>query len=339
MNEVEAAWKELEAEAEHVPGSGVLVRRLAPDGVGDIRVGIEQPGAVRTLFVSVPRGTLNRAAMQLGCAGIDAKVYALNASDRENVDVGVRLTNERFGDLFGALAQDLVTYIAAVATATDVAPALFGRLARWQQFLKRLAPDGLGAEAQRGLYGELLFLKRVLIPTLGGVSALNAWTGPQGTDQDFQSGDRRAIEVKTAAGHQLQVLEIASERQLDLIGLDVLLIYFASLDVRSGSGETLPEAIAAMRTLIDLTHGAREVFEACILEAGYLDVHAPRYAGVGYDLRRTAFFRVTDAFPRITETMLPQGIGNVRYAVSVAECEHHLIPDDAAIALLRDGGQ
>lgn len=324
MNRLDAAWAELGAEAEAAPGQGLLVRRILPGSVCDMWVGLQQPGASRILFVTVPRTSIANASIELGSAGIDAQIYALDRSDRLHVEIGIRLRDSRFADLFSALANDLVAHVGGLTEQGAVAEATIARIARWQQFLRRLNPEGLGPEAQRGLYGELLCLRNHIVPAVGALRAVSTWTGPQGADQDFQLGTV-AIEAKTAVTHQLQTIAIASERQLDSTGLQELFVYFASLDARPHAGETLVSAVGAARLLVESNAHARDLLETRLLEAGYLDAHAPLYRTIGYTLRGAAAFRVAEGFPRIVESQLPRGLGSVQYLLSVSECEHFAV--------------
>jgi hypothetical protein len=49
------------------------------------------------------------------------------------------------------------------------------------------------------------------------------------------------------------------------------------------------------------------------------------------------YFRVEGDFPRIVEADLRDGVGDVRYTISVAECKRFSIPE--ANVLLLIGGQ
>jgi len=57
-------------------------------------------------------------------------------------------------------------------------------------------PAGLGRSELRGLIGELLVLETHVLPALGPDEGVLAWTGPLGTDQDFQLPSGLRIEVK-----------------------------------------------------------------------------------------------------------------------------------------------
>jgi Putative PD-(D/E)XK family member, (DUF4420) len=70
---------------------------------------------------------------------------------------------------------------------------------------------------------------------------------------------------------------------------------------------------------------------------GYLDVHVTRYEKIGYIIREHNYFKVEAGFPRIIESDLRNGIGDVRYTISVAECKRFSIIESEVIALI--GGQ
>ncbi len=159
------------------------------------------------------------------------------------------------------------------------------------------------------------------------------WTGPKGTQQDFQFS-RCAVEVKTTSAKQHQRLAIASERQLDDTGVETIVLLHLSLDVRQGQGETLPAMATSMRYLVAGDAIARDELENLLFEVGYLDIHATRYETIGYTLREHNYFKVGPDFPKIIESDLPNGVGDVRYTISVAECKRFFIPESEVIDLI-----
>ncbi len=161
------------------------------------------------------------------------------------------------------------------------------------------------------------------------------WTGSKGTQQDFQFSGC-AVEVKTTSAKQHQKLAIASERQLDDTGARTIVLLHLSLDIRQGQGETLPEVIASVRSLVAGDAIARNELENLLFEIGYLDIHATRYESIGYTIREHNYFRVGADFPKIIESDLRNGVGDVRYTISVAECKRFSIPESEVIALIGD---
>jgi hypothetical protein len=244
---------------------------------------------------------------------------------------GVVLKEPRFADVFTALAEDLVRRVAEAATPAAQAEAFLGQLARWQKFLAT-SLDGLGEEAQRGLWGELAVLRDLLLPTLGAAAAAG-WKGPTKAHQDFQFGGG-ALEVKTTLAKQPQVVRIASERQLDPAGWPALFLAVLALDVREGGAESLPKVVADARAAVAGDTTAREQLEDALLAVGYLDVHADRYAGRGYVVRSRRCFRVKRGFPAIVERDLARGVGDVAYGLAVEACESFAVASPVVVETL-----
>jgi hypothetical protein len=177
----------------------------------------------------------------------------------------------------------------------------------------------MSAEAQRGLFGELHFLREVLLPGVGAGPAAGGWKGGEQAHQDFQL-QRGAVEVKTTLAKQPQVVRITSERQLDDGAAAALFLHVVALDVRDGGGETLPAMVASLRDKLTVEAAAREAFEDGLLAYGYLDVHASKYADSGYVVRSQSSYRVKRGFPRIVERNLPAGVGDASYGLAVVAC-------------------
>jgi hypothetical protein len=177
----------------------------------------------------------------------------------------------------------------------------------------------LSVERQRGLYGELWVLQHRLLPAAAPSAVISAWRGPDNANQDFQF-PILAVEVKTSAGAQPQQIYVASERQLDDTGVGSLYLLHLALDVRAGgTGQSLPDIVGELRS--QLASGpARLDFDDRLLRSGYLDTHAARYE-LRYTVRRESLFAIRAGFPRITEAMLPVGVGRVTYEVAWAQCQ------------------
>lgn len=194
--------------------------------------------------------------------------------------------------------------------------------------------DGLGPSLQSGLYGELYFLRHHLFPVVGVTAGLGAWHGPSRLQQDFQF-DRCAVEVKTSTSKQHQVIQIASERQLDESLLDKLFLFHLSLDARPHQGETLVAMVNRIWNAIGDSNAGRDLFARKLLEAGYIDAQSSRYDAVGYNIRESEVFDVQGDFPRMVEGDLRAGVGDVTYSISVSECKHYAVPADQMLAAIK----
>lgn len=188
-------------------------------------------------------------------------------------------------------------------------------LAKWRRFWSANAQGMLSKQEQLGLFGELWFLNRWLVPAMGVSAAVAMWRGPAGARNDFEA-PRLAIEVKTTGRvdgahviHGLDQLLEPPDGQLMLFSLLVR-------DEASGT-ESLPAQVAEARELIADDYALQSQFDALIYAAGYDDRHAAEYAKLVLRIRDTGLYKVADGFPRLVPSSLvggmPVGVGVVEY--------------------------
>lgn len=323
---IEEQWSAMEAEG---VADGWRLQLARP--LKDHPLFVALDGPRRALLLRVASSFIPPRHAWPACAGLEVVAVQLS----EHTYLGVALKESRFRDVFTALAEDLVRRIEKSPSPNLAVETLLGELRRWQKFLAA-SGGGLSLEAQRGLWGELQFLSKFLLPALG-ESAVDGWTGPAGAHQDFQYA-AGSIEVKTTLATQPQVVRITSERQLDDAHIAILFLHTFALDVLQGGMATLPAAVDSVRTALASHSAAAERFEDALLAAGYFDVHAPRYAGTGYVIRSATTFRVAPGFPRLVESDLPSGVGDAHYGLSLAACDSFTVPSEAMTAALTGGG-
>ena len=314
--QIEDLWEALEADATagKTGASGWLLRLAQPAAGCPLFVGLELGSRRRAVLLRLPSASMPARRRWPRCKGLEALTVQIEGI----AHFGMALKEPRFADVFTALAEDLVRRVTGAGDPDAQARAFLGQLARWQKFLSA-SLEGLSEESQRGLWGELYFLRDHLLPALG-TAAVNGWKGGERAHQDFQFANP-AVEVKTTLAKQPQVVRITSERQLDGSTWAALFLNVVALDVRDGSGEALPAMVASVRAKLAADTAAREQFEDELLATGYLDAHAVRYAERGYTIRAAGFFRVGPKFPRLVEADMPSGVGDANYALSVAACE------------------
>lgn len=327
----EDAWRQLESE--HHP-AGVVTLRLFPGSPQDIFLAVEQPTGQRMLVIRVPNAAAE-AHVRHGALPVTRGLtlrFAPAGPGRR--DLQVLLTAQDRREVFNPLVTDMAT---VAADATDPAQALDAAVRRfehWRHLLQSITDSGLGTPARRGLYGELAVLRDHLLPHLPADAAVGAWTGPTGTNQDFQL-ESAAIEVKTGSTAAAQNIVIANERQLDDTGVGRLLLAHLSIDERrGGSGESLNNLIDTIHTLVTGA-AARSAFDDLLARVGYLPSQRHLYDEPRYTIRDTRFWHVADDFPRITEADLPTGIGDCRYQLSTVGLDPYRVPAEKVAQAVR----
>jgi hypothetical protein len=326
-------WNELERDIQPNK-SGYLTRRVRAESFCDLCIAVIEPQGVRTLLLRVSRRVAEFIREYPKSEGFQVQLVQLPRDSQDYVTIQLTLTQARYSDIFTALVEDVISGVSEKATEETGLEEFVVRLRRWQAFLKVNPPEGLSEIAQQGLYGELLFLRKVVFPNLEFSKGLRNWTGPKATSQDFQFPGC-AVEVKTTSTRQHQTLSITSERQLDDTGVGTIILLHLSLDLRQEQGETLPEIVASVRSLVAHDAIAKDELESLLFEVGYLDIHVTRYEKTGYIIREHNYFKIEADFPRIIESDLRSGIGDVRYTISVDECKHFTISELEVIDLIR----
>lgn len=219
--------------------------------------------------------------------------------------------------VYETVIEDLCEGLATLNDRQALSALLRDRLSRWQAFFSVHGFEGLSSEACRGLYGELWLIREYLIAALGTQRALQIWTGPEQAHQDFRSS-AAALEVKTPLASADQRVVVASEHQLDDVGLQDL--YLAVLSVaETAGGETLLDIVGDLGARFQTDPLSAVKYQDCLRSAGYLQTHAPSYK-TGYAFRAFHVYRVGPEFPRLIDADLPSGVSRVTYSVSLVGC-------------------
>jgi len=315
-------WAKMDRDiaAGKVQEGGWLLRLAQPTAECPLFAAIELPSRRRAVLLRLPAESVPARRRWPRCKGLEPLSLKLDGMEH----FGVLLKEERFGDVFAALAEDLARRVSESLTPADQARSFIGQLSRWQKFLTA-STEGLTDEQQRGLWGELLCLRDRLLPSLG-FPAVSGWKGPERAHQDFQF-ENGAIEVKTTLAKQPQVVRITSERQLDYGSWPTLILHVIAVDVRDGGVETLPGMVTSLRAKLVAEPTAREQFEDRLLLAGYIESHVGRYLERGYVARSETSLHVRRGFPMLAERNLPTGVGDVNYGLSLAACQAFSMSD------------
>ena len=235
----------------------------------------------------------------------------------------VSLSRELAGslDMFAMMAGDIVGMLEVYAqTGQEPLFQLFlSRIRAWQDFMERDGSGVLTAEAEIGLYGELLVLRDILGARLPAALVLENWEGPLRGLHDFLIGTG-AIEVKTTVGEKGFPALISSLEQLDASIRQPLFIVGIRLLI-DGSGTTLPELAADLRRALHSDPVASGLFESRLVQAGLLETFADRYTR-RFLHARTVVLPVDEKLPKLTR-------GNISIAIRKASYELDLDLTDA----------
>lgn len=231
----------------------------------------------------------------------------------------------------------LATQSLAASRSSDGFVRTLDELHRWHEMLKRRREKRLTRSERIGLVGELMFLRDELLPRMGLVAALHAWTGHERHEQDFVIGST-IFEVKTQVVTADRMIRISSEDQLDPVQGRILICNQGIAPAPEGStGSCTLNSIA--KELADLSRGAggaaSDLLGIGMLGAGY-EPH-PEYDEETWTPVDRALYEVRDDFPRIERGDLRPGVEQVRYRIRVSECQKFAVDLEVTFGELIDG--
>ncbi|MBS8263850.1 PD-(D/E)XK motif protein [Mesobacillus boroniphilus] len=326
-------WGELEKHSFGL-NNGVIKRLIIPSFKYRIYLALEVDTNKRAFILEAPYKFFRNLGPLPQTMGFDAVTRQLGDEEENNLSLILLVKNRNFIDIFNSLVKDVIENI-TVCKSGKIVEVLIGRLIRWQKFLDEEKVNKLDGTSQRGLFGELLFIKRLIEKSkLDPNYIIKSWTGPEMSVNDFNFWDC-SVEIKTSISKQHQKINIANERQLDDSHISKLFLCHYSLDNQSLAGQTLNDLISDVRNLLDTNSAVLYEFENKLKDAGYFDFHYKEYEMPYYSIRETNFFNIVEGFPRIIEKDLIDGVGDIRYTISLAACRDFLTEEDIVVKAIR----
>ena len=232
-------------------------------------------------------------------------------------------------ETFSYLCENLIHSVKGMASEEEMIKSVISQLDKWRNLFDKTGTEGLSTAQQQGLYGELTFLRKLISKKVFPASeALDYWVGVDAAQRDFM-GDSWAVEVKTTATSNPQEVTINSERQLDETLFEHLYLYHCSVEVTKKNGETLPDRIFKIRKDLESDPAALSKFNERLITAGYFDEDEALYAFRSYKLRGESIFRIEGDFPRIRESDLRTGVGNLTYSIVLSACSGYVKSETA----------
>ena len=317
MTKIENIWLSLESDkSSHL---GLLYKRYSAEVKPDVFIALKAPEKLRCIAFKISVGSSFDENQWIKLK--DIKIETLpDDRDKTKKFLLILLLNKQHQDIFSTLCEDLIFGVSKVSKDDALIKKILERLAKWQSLFEKVGKQGLSNEAQRGLYGELYFLRFFLSKTPDKTYCLKSWLGPEKSIQDFQHSNW-AVEVKTTSGKNHQKIHITSERQLDDSIIEKIFLYHLSLDIRIENGESLNSIVIEILKQLSDDIVAHNLFKLKLLESGYYKIHKYLYEERCYSIRQENSYRVSGNFPRITEKQIPNGVGDVRYSIILSESE------------------
>jgi hypothetical protein len=313
---IKQIWDELANDKSLI--SGLLFRRYSGAVNPDVYVALQHPEKILCVYVAINKTTEVNISNFSNLQEIQVDLFASPDEVDKNILI-FKLLNFEHKDIFAVLCEDLISSISEETNEKRLIREILNRFEKWKSLFNKIGLQGLKPEEQRGLFGELYFLRKFLKTANNFLSIVNTWTGTENAIRDFQCGSW-AVEVKTTHGNNHQKVHISSERQLDTTNLEDLFLYHISLEQQQNSGETLNDIVDSVIEILRDEMITLNKFKSKIYEVGYFDLHRHLYENFGYHIRQDEFYKVENDFPRIEENDIRTGVGDVKYSIILTQC-------------------
>ena len=309
------------------PDSNADYRVRLVAGIGNVPAfwGKDAEGHCLLIIELAGDHTLQFRTDRVSVRGIDVDLKRADKTDTQNLVLTLEKHVDR--DLFFGLCQTLV---ASLAPVTDAAAALgiaLMHIKRWKAFLAGRDARILTPNEVRGLFAELQFLRELYQQHLSHGRAVDSWLGPDRSQQDFNF-ENTAVEIKSLSGRERNSVRISSEDQLESLSDRLFLkIYRLSEMPESAKAVSLNDLVRSIETdLID--PDALQSFTAKLADYGYTPI--AEYDTPVFIVSGTLCHLVSDGFPRLVRSELPDGLVRVSYdieleAIAAFACEPSLI--------------
>ncbi len=330
MTKISDIWNELENDMSS--STGLLLRRYAATILPDVFIGFRKTDGQRALALLMQKES--NANLSRYAQFKDVKLEIV-PDERETTKsfLLILLVNKQHTDVFASLCEDLISGIMDVKDDVKLVRKLLNRLEKWKSLFDKASIDGLGPEEQRGLYGELYFLRKCINSSVDYQKCILLWVGSESAIRDFQLSDW-ALEVKTTHGNNHQKIQISSERQLDKKNLNSLILFHLSLEVQQQNGESLNGLIDEIITLLASDIASQSQFRMKLLLAGYFNHHRHLYESTGYQTRNEHFYLVKNDFPRIEEKDIRKGVGDVKYSIILSDYKDYILEESNVLEMI-----
>ena len=292
--------------------------------------------AQRHCLLILQRGSGRRQSQRLPrLRGLSVEASPIEDGSGERVII--RLTDGEQREVFHRFCVDVVEATRVAKSADEAIERFLARTWRWHRLLRSGRDGRLSEDEQKGLIGELRVIEGCLLEVIEARDAVEGWTGPLGAPKDFELG-LVGIEAKARSPQRAEV-RISSVDQLDSAGVARLFLSVIEVGAAfddSATAVTVTDVAMRVRNRIAaLDMSASIVFDERLAATGF--DWEDDYSDTHWSIGDEVVYEVGDGFPRLTPSMVPAAVDDVRYTISMAGCEGFRVRQAAlAEAILGD---
>ena len=232
--------------------------------------------------------------------------------NEKGISIGLALTDSELVKSFAVMCYDIAERSKQANSIEAAIIIAIECLRNWASLLKFRGKTGLTRNEVIGLWGEIATIEALIDSNINNdLTLLQGWRGPNGDQRDIGYNNVR-IEVKTQLSTQSISLKISSLEQLD--DEEKVLKVVLNRISPSESGVSLTSLIDRVIEKLSSNRQSHSEFERKVMLAEFdsnLD-----YCNEMFGMDERFIYEVSDEFPKLVPSNVPQGIKNVSYEIS-----------------------
>ena len=156
---IDQIWEELEDDKSF--SHGLLFRRYSGAVLPDVFIALKLPEKFRCIAASISNSVILNLTTFSNLRDISVDLIRDETKPGKSILLFKLLSNQH-SDIFSVLCEDLISSISSFTNETQLVKELLNRFEKWKSLFDRAATQGLSVEEQRGLFGEVYFLRKFL---------------------------------------------------------------------------------------------------------------------------------------------------------------------------------
>ena len=245
--------------------------------------------------------------------------------DSENYWLSFDLEDNKFQNLFYTFCSDMVNYLSGLSDAKNELEYIKNRFYNWKKMFQNVTIKELSEEKEQGIFGELYFLYKYMIPKYGVDTSILSWAGPLKFNKDFSINDTW-YEIKTSSVSSTNI-KITSLSQLDSENEGFLSVVKVEKMSQEFNGN-----LSSVYNLIQLimsqitTIKVQDDFLNKLVEYGLGPDN--NFGSRQFDVKNVKLYLVNNKFPRLTKNEITyEEIDNVSYLLNLTGIEKYKVEE------------
>lgn len=228
-----------------------------------------------------------------------------------------QLVHPSFEEEFLRLCWDMIEYSSKEEDALDL---LIRRYMTWQKLLQYENKSVMSFQRQKGLLGELIYLSTI-IDDIGVETAVDSWTGPDGSDQDYLFPSEWA-EIKSVSLAS-ETVRISSLQQLQQEMEGELIVYILESTTAGDNRISLVDVVNEIKSKLAENARYLDRFDLKLYKYGYRINHENEYRKNQFRFIEKREYVVNDSFPKLVGDNVSPEIVLCKYELSLAAIEKY----------------